>query len=151
MPLIYKHPVRNDDTIMLALNSLSGQYIRRHGDQDEILSQEQTRFIQDMLLGKILGSNLIYSHQYKSGDLLLLNNPSVAHIAGAGSQSPVEVAGLRLMHRSTVRGDRPPSKDSTIKYECAQFEPFQNGYCLFSLKDSVFYPRYGIFDTRECC
>ncbi|OWF54716.1 uncharacterized protein LOC110441476 [Mizuhopecten yessoensis] len=149
MPLIYKHPVRNYDTIVVALGLLSGQYILRQDDHDTILSKEETQRIKDLIEAKIIGSNLIYSHQYKSKDLLLLNNPSVAHIAGPGSQNPVEVAGLRLMHRSTVRGDRPPSKTSSIKYACAQFEPFASGYCLFSLKDSVFYPRYGFFDTRD--
>ena len=55
--------------------------------------------ILDILETKILGSNLIYTHQWSAGDLLLLNNPSLAHIAGPGSQASYEVTGLRLMHR----------------------------------------------------
>ena len=47
----------------------------------------------DILEAKILGSNLIYTHHWKAGDMLVLNN--VAHIAGPGSQGSVEVTGLR--------------------------------------------------------
>ncbi|XP_033727523.1 uncharacterized protein LOC117316851 [Pecten maximus] len=149
-PLIYKHPNRNEDTIMLALGILSGNYIQKEETgAEKVLSKEETKYIQDILEAKILGSNLIYSHQYKSKDLLLLNNPSVAHIAGPGSQSAMELSGLRLMHRSTVRGEHPPSKQTSVHYECDTIAPHLDGYCLFSLKDSVFYPRYGIFDTKD--
>ncbi|XP_069106500.1 (S)-phenoxypropionate/alpha-ketoglutarate-dioxygenase-like [Argopecten irradians] len=149
-PLIYKHPNRNEDTIMLALGILSGNYIQKlENGEEKVLSKDETQYIQDILETKILGSNLIYTHQYRSRDLLLLNNPSVAHIAGPGSQSAVEISGLRLMHRSTVRGTKDPSKQTSVHYECDNFAPFEDGYCIFSLKDSVFYPRYGIFDARD--
>ncbi|OWF45165.1 uncharacterized protein LOC110457383 [Mizuhopecten yessoensis] len=149
-PLIYKHPDTGEDTIMLALGILSGNYIQKQENGEEkVLSKDETKYIQDILEAKILGSNLIYSHQYKSKDLLLLNNPSIAHIAGPGSQSAVEFSGLRLMHRSTVRGEKPPSKKTSIQYACDTFAPHEDGYCLFSLKDSVFYPRYGVFDTKD--
>ena len=36
----------------------------------------------DILETKIIGSSLIYTHQWKDGELLLLQNPSLAHIAG---------------------------------------------------------------------
>ena len=89
---------------------------------------------------------------------MLLNNPSLAHIAGPGSQASYEVTGLRLMHRfesfqliielesnylhyrSTVGGKVKPSKNPTeavipLKYECFNHVPFEdNEYCLFSLK-----------------
>ena len=47
----------------------------------------------DIIEAKILGSNLIYTHHWTAGDMLVLNN--VAHIAGPGSQGSVEVTGLR--------------------------------------------------------
>ena len=70
----------------------------------------------------------------------MLNNPSLAHLAGPGSQGSVKVTGLRLMHRSTVPGKVKPSKKPTealipLKYECFNHAPFENEeYCLFSLK-----------------
>ena len=94
----------------------------------------------DILEAKLLGSNLIHTHHWKKGDLLLLNNPSLAHIAGPGSQGSFEVTGLRLMHRSTVGGKVKPSKKATeglipLEYSCHNHAPFEeNEYCLFSLK-----------------
>ena len=46
-PLMYKHPIRHDDTIMLALGTLSGQYIQTHPDGTQTeLSKEETQLIQ---------------------------------------------------------------------------------------------------------
>ena len=70
--------------------------------------------------------------------MLILNNPSLAHIAGPGSQGSLETTGLRLMHRSTVPGQHSPTKKTNLKYFCEKHEPFQEGYCLYSLKVSSF-------------
>ncbi|KAH3777569.1 hypothetical protein DPMN_179016 [Dreissena polymorpha] len=149
-PLLYKDGRRNDNTIMLALGRLSGQYLEEQTDGSKReMSMEETQFVQDLIEAKILGSNLIYAHQYKPGDLIVLYNPSVSHIAGPGSQSSREVSGLRLMTRTTVRGENLPSVTSHIKYEFSKMSPFENGYCVFSLKDSVYYPRFGVFDSHE--
>ena len=83
---------------------------------------------------KVLGSNKIYTHHWQKGDLLVLNNPSLAHLAGPGSQGSLEATGLRLMHRSTVPGLAPPSKKTNLEYVCHEHKPFEEGYCLFSLK-----------------
>ena len=46
-PLIYKHPIRQDDTIMLALGSLSGRYIQINSDESKSeLSKEKSQHIQ---------------------------------------------------------------------------------------------------------
>ena len=46
-PLIYKHPIRHDDTIMLALGTLSGRYMRVKADKTKSeLSEEETQLIQ---------------------------------------------------------------------------------------------------------
>lgn len=152
IPLLYKHPYRNDDTILLALGSLSGQY-RQISEEEKIplreLSVEQTQYVQDILLAKIMGSNLIYTVQYEPGDFLMLHNPSVAHLAGPGTQTSANISGLRLMHRSSVCGDIIPSKVSNIEYVCGSFYPFEDKYCLFSLKDSVYHPQIGYFDPQS--
>ena len=148
-PLLYKHPQRNDDTIMLALGTLSGQYLQDDGNGNmKTLTKDETQFIMDLLEAKILGSNLIYAMNYKAGDLLIVNNYAVAHIAGPGSQLSPEVSGTRIIHRSTTFGESKPSKESKVDYKCANFPPFEEGYCLFSLKGSVYYPRVGYFDSQ---
>lgn len=150
-PLLYKEQHRNDDTIMLALGKLSGQYLQKKDVKSEPrkLSVEETKAIQDLLQLKILSSNKIYTQQYRPKDLLLLYNPAVAHLAGPGSQTSRAISGLRLMRRSTVLGSKMPSKVSNIEYECAKLSPFESGYCLFSLKGSVYYPRPGVFDNQK--
>lgn len=149
-PLLYKNPYRNDDTIMLALGELSGQYLQLLEDgTSRIMSVEETKFIQDILEAKILKSNLIYAHDYQQGDVLIWTNNAVAHVAGPGSQGALGVSGLRLMHRSSVKGIHVPNKKTNIHYECGYDTPFKDGYCFFSLKDSVYYPVTGAFDTIE--
>lgn len=112
---------------------LGNLYTIKHGLYLEI-------FFADILEAKLIGSNLIHTHHWKKGDLLLLNNPSLAHIAGPGSQGSFEVTGLRLMHRSTVGGKVKPSKKATeglipLEYSCHNYPPFEdNEYCLFSLR-----------------
>ena len=59
------------------------------------------------------------------------------------------------MHRTTVGGKKKPSKDTRngevpLQYHCHNYPPFDAGqYCLFTLSDAVFYPRYGEFETVE--
>ena len=55
-PLLYKHPIRHDDTIMLALGILSGQYIQTQPDgKTRVLSVEETQFIQGKYVRKYAG------------------------------------------------------------------------------------------------
>ena len=75
---------------------------------------------------------------------MVLNNPSLAHIAGPGSQGSLEATGLRLMHRSTVPGQTTPTKRTNLDYLCQNNEPFEEGYCLFSLK--VLFFCYNLLD-----
>ncbi|WAR25213.1 hypothetical protein MAR_010917, partial [Mya arenaria] len=150
--LLYKDPNRNDDTIMLALGKLSGQYLEEMEDSTtRHMSTEETKAVMDLLEVKVLSSNKIYAHQYQPGDLMVLYNPSIAHIAGPGSQTPREISGLRLMSRTTVIGEKKPSKTSNIKYKCSKLPPFENGYCLFSLKGSLNYPQIdlAVLPTEE--
>ena len=155
-PLLYKDPNRNDDTIMIALGKLSGQYLEAlpNGTKRN-MTLEETRAVMDLLEMTILTSNQIYGHHYRPGDLLMLYNPSVAHMAGPGSQTPRNISGLRLMTRSTVAGTTTPSPTTHIRYYCNTLAPFENGYCLFSLKGSVYYPSIGKYDSfdkaRERC
>ena len=153
-PLLYKDPHTYEDTIFMALGTLSGQYLQVTGEDGEevtkVLSKDETRFIMDLLEARLLASNLIFSMNYQAGDLLMVNNRAVAHIAGPGSQLPPEVSGTRLIHRTTARGVSKPSKDTNVDYRCEEFPPFDKdgGYCLFSLKDLVFHPRLGFFDSQ---
>lgn len=49
--------------------------------------------------------------QYRQGDLIISDNLSVGHEASMQTQWPRSRVGLRVMHRTTVRGLKPPAKN----------------------------------------
>jgi taurine dioxygenase len=56
---------------------------------------------------------ICHSHQYREGDILLVDNLTVAHRASPEAHLPVASQGLRILHRTTVQGSRhltPPEK-----------------------------------------
>ena len=70
-PLLYKHPIRHDDTIMLALGILSGQYIQTLPDgTTRVLSVEETQFIQ----GMCMRIYLLVSYYIHENALLISNS-----------------------------------------------------------------------------
>ena len=47
----------------------------------------------------------VYAHAWREGDLVLLDNLAVAHLASAESQRDVgEAGGVRILHRTVVAG-----------------------------------------------
>ena len=57
-----------------------------------------------------IDSSTIYSHQWQtSGDFIISDNLAVGHMAGP-IPSSIEKAGLRILHRVTVKGTIPPRK-----------------------------------------
>ena len=46
-------------------------------------------------------------HQWQAGDLLLVDNLAVAHLAAPATQAPPEEGGLRVLHRVVVAGVEP--------------------------------------------
>ena len=52
--------------------------------------------------------------QYEAGDFIISDNLAVAHEASADTQLPPEQIGLRVMHRTTVKGGTPPRKSGQI-------------------------------------
>lgn len=54
--------------------------------------------------------HLTYKHHWREGDLILSDNLAVAHEASPSTQLPVSDVGLRIMHRTTVKGKHIPQK-----------------------------------------
>ncbi|XP_069128264.1 uncharacterized protein [Argopecten irradians] len=53
---------------------------------------------------------LIYSHKWEEGDFIISDNLAVGHEATPETQYPVSDVGLRILHRTTVKGTTFPSK-----------------------------------------
>lgn len=66
--------------------------------------------------------------QWQYGDFLITDNLAVAHMAHANTQLPRQDVGLRIMHRTIVRGVSRPSKIPGLKRNdkkgCATCRPF---------------------------
>lgn len=64
--------------------------------------------------------------QWQPGDFLISDNLAIAHLASEDTQLPVEEVGLRVMHRTIVKGTFKPSKGHTRKRRIEQ----QNQRCV---------------------
>ena len=48
--------------------------------------------------------------QWQEGDFMVIDNLAVAHYATEGTQDRPDEVGLRILHRTTIGGDVPPTK-----------------------------------------
>ena len=54
---------------------------------------------------------LTHTHtQWRAGDFIISDNLAIGHEASPDTQLPPEEVGLRVMHRTTVRGTHKPTK-----------------------------------------
>lgn len=70
-------------------------------DADEL--RKLCREYNDILNQGFTGGYAI-NYEYRRNDCVFIDNLAVAHRASAAAHRPVEKQGLRIMHRSTVRG-----------------------------------------------
>jgi len=48
--------------------------------------------------------------QWVEGDFIISDNLAVGHEATPDTQHPTDVVGLRVLHRTTIKGTVPPAK-----------------------------------------
>jgi len=48
--------------------------------------------------------------QWEEGDFIISDNLAVGHEATPDTQLPRDVVGLRVLHRTTIKGTVPPAK-----------------------------------------
>ena len=72
--------------------------------EGQVTGLRETNQLLDELEKEIIQSRLIYTHEWKEGDLIITDNCAVAHEAAPSTQLPVEEVGLRVMHRTTTTG-----------------------------------------------
>jgi alpha-ketoglutarate-dependent taurine dioxygenase len=115
-PLIYSHPVTGQKTMCFHLGMTEG-FIWDYGQSSEqMASAQETRSILMEIHNKIVNdcSTLQYSHHYKPGDFMISDNLALGHEATPETQWPRSKVGLRVMHRTTVKGFKPPAKNYAI-------------------------------------
>ncbi len=55
--------------------------------------------------------------QWREGDFIIADNLALGHEAAPETQAPIEQVGLRVLHRTTVKGTQPPRKNYQIDLE----------------------------------
>jgi alpha-ketoglutarate-dependent taurine dioxygenase len=93
-PLVRTHPERGTKALWFH----KGKIENIHG-----MSPEETQDFLADLLEKTLLPEFIYVHEWKLGDMLIIDNRSAMHKAGFDYDHSQH----RLLYRMLVRGDRP--------------------------------------------
>jgi len=123
-PLMYKHPIVNE-TVMCFHLGYVGAVVENYGDPNQrILPKSETLQLRDEITREIEKDNghLIYSHRWQEGDLAIIDNLQLAHLASKESQLPLEQIGLRVLHRVSIVGVQEPAKVPDV----------ENNFCPFT-------------------
>lgn len=111
-PLIYKHPRSGKEVLCFHLGMTTGfifdyntpnQRVASDDEFDRILEDIHHEFVKD-------GAKIQYKHEWEDGDFIISDNLAVGHEASPESQTPRSEVGLRVLHRTTIKGFEPPSK-----------------------------------------
>lgn len=114
-PFLYAHPHTQEPTLNVYFDVDYG-WVWDAGLPSqrnvEPLSAELDSLDREVLdvFHRALRSGMIYSHVWRDGDLIISDNPSLAHLALPDTQLPAEEVGERLLRRATVEGRILPSK-----------------------------------------
>ena len=140
-PLIYPHPVTGHDTMIFGLGSLSGNFgrgvLQPALDAGARYSAKESDAVVETIEAAVRDTDKVLRWRWRSGDLLVVDNLALAHLAADGTQVKADDddVGLRIMRRTTVEGRNTPSKRPYLHglpHECV---PEGDGhYCVFSLK-----------------
>jgi len=112
-PLIYNHPIVNESVLCVHLGYMQGA-IFDYGSNDtqRILSPGEVLKLKGAITHGFSKDNerLVYSHKWRDGDLVIIDNLQLSHLASKESQMPKEKVGLRILHRLAVNGFEKPTK-----------------------------------------
>lgn len=107
-PVVHEHPLSRRKCIWLHLG-MTGAVIEKLPDKDgfRLLNEDEMKqFCHDYndILNAGLDDGYAIAYEYEENDCIFVDNLAVAHRASPEAHLPPEKQGLRIMHRSTVRG-----------------------------------------------
>ncbi|XP_072173336.1 (3R)-3-[(carboxymethyl)amino]fatty acid oxygenase/decarboxylase-like [Diadema setosum] len=111
-PLVYSHPKTLLKTMCFHLG-MTEAFIWDYGtERERFTDYEETARILEEIHHEFVKDNkaIQYSHKWEVGDFIISDNLAVGHEATPETQLPVEQVGLRVLHRTTVKGTVPPTK-----------------------------------------
>jgi len=118
-PLVYQHPYRHKETTMLF--HCGKPFVEGWFQDEEVSSHENNEDAppsvntKDLLPAEPIQKELTAAiesrlddlglrMQWQQGDFMMLDNLGLAHYASEGTQQDWRKAGLRILHRTTIRG-----------------------------------------------
>ena len=107
-PLVHQHPLLGRNAVWLHLG-MTGAVIEKIAGEDAFRLLNEDQLIElchqynDLLNFGLTGGYSI-KYEYDANDCLFIDNLSVAHRAAPEAHSSPEIQGLRIMHRSTIKG-----------------------------------------------
>ena len=132
-PMVHTHPISGQNCIWLHLG-MTGAIIEKlpDGEGFRLLdAEEMTRVCHSYndILNAGLENGYAIAYEYHDNDCVFIDNLAVAHRAAPEAHMPVEQQGLRIMHRSTVRGTHPlaPGHDLPQHVDIDGPNPFGSG------------------------
>jgi taurine dioxygenase len=107
-PLVHTHPVSGQKCIWLHLG-MTGAVIEKLPDNDGfrlLRADELKRLCHEYndILNAGLTDGYAVAYEYRENDCVFIDNLAVAHRAAPEAHMSAERQGLRIMHRSTVKG-----------------------------------------------
>jgi len=110
-PLVHEHPVSGQKCVWLHLG-MTGAVIEKQpeGEGFRLLHEEELKQLchdYNAILNAGLENGYAVAYEYHENDCVFIDNLAVAHRAAPEAHMPAEQQGLRIMHRSTVKGVKP--------------------------------------------
>ena len=107
-PMVHQHPVSRQKCVWLHLG-MTGAVIEKLPGEDRFRLLDASELKQlcheyNDLLNAGLENGYAIAYEYQENDYVFVDNLAVAHRAAPEAHMPVEKQGLRIMHRSTVKG-----------------------------------------------
>jgi taurine dioxygenase len=132
-PLVHEHPVSGRRSIWLHLG-MTGAVIEKLPDEEGfrlLNADELTQLCQEYndILNAGLENGYTIAFEYQENDCVFIDNLAVAHRAAPEAHMPAGEQGLRIMHRSTVRGvqDLAPDFGLPSQLNIRGASPFGDG------------------------
>ena len=132
-PAVHEHPVSGRKSLWLHLG-MTGAVIEKRPDDDgfRLLNADEMKQLcheYNDVLNAGLEDGYAIAYEYEENDCIFIDNLAVAHRASPEAHLPPEEQGIRIMHRSTVRGvsDLKPDFGLPIRLNIAGPSPFGDG------------------------
>jgi len=132
-PAVHRHPVSGRKSLWLHLG-MTGAVIEKRPDRDQfrLLNAQELQALcheYNDVLDAGFERGYAIAYEYRKNDCIFVDNLAVAHRASPEAHLPADQQGLRILHRSTVRGieDFQPGFGLPQRLNIAGPSPFGDG------------------------